>query len=79
MEDSTEGLPEVWVGNIHCSPLVYQASHSIMEVYQVGKAQLPLGEAMLTTTDHHHLVYVPENGFWHWLFQHFSRSGVVAD
>ena len=33
MEDSVKGLPEVQTDNIYCSPLVYQASHFILEVY----------------------------------------------
>ncbi|KAK4811055.1 hypothetical protein QYF61_016341 [Mycteria americana] len=34
MGDSVESLPEVYVDNIHCSPLIYQASHFIIEVFQ---------------------------------------------
>lgn len=34
--DSVESLDEVKVDNIHCSPLVYPASHSIIEGFQIG-------------------------------------------
>ncbi|KAK4831590.1 hypothetical protein QYF61_018350 [Mycteria americana] len=37
MGDSVKGLTEVRVDNVHCSPLIYQASHFITEVYQVVK------------------------------------------
>jgi len=38
MEDSVKGLTEVQVDNMQCSPLIYQASHYIIEFYQVGQA-----------------------------------------
>ncbi|KAK4829074.1 hypothetical protein QYF61_002018 [Mycteria americana] len=34
MGDTVESLTEVQVDNIHCSPLIYQASHFIIEGYQ---------------------------------------------
>ncbi|GAB0201489.1 dynactin subunit 2-like [Grus japonensis] len=34
MEDGVKGFPEVQADNTHCSLLVYQASHFIVEVYQ---------------------------------------------
>jgi len=35
---NAKGLPEVHLDNIHCSPLIDQASHFIIEVYQIGQA-----------------------------------------
>ena len=61
--DSVKGPAEVQVDNIHCSPLVYQASHFIVEVYQVGQARIPFGEAMLTTPDKFLLLNAPGYGF----------------
>ena len=60
MEDSVKGLTEEQVDNIH-SPLVYQASHFIVEVYQVGQARIPFGEAMLTTPDDFLVLMISEN------------------
>ncbi|KAK4824875.1 hypothetical protein QYF61_021082 [Mycteria americana] len=37
MGNSVKILTEVEVGNIHCSPLIQQASHLILKVYQVGQ------------------------------------------
>lgn len=50
---------EIQADNIHCSPLIHQASHSIIKVYQVDQACLPFGESMLTTTDYFLVLYVP--------------------
>ncbi|GAB0181629.1 hypothetical protein GRJ2_000628200 [Grus japonensis] len=36
--NSIKGLTEMQVDNIHCSPLIYQASHFVVEVYQAGEA-----------------------------------------
>ncbi|KAK4828728.1 hypothetical protein QYF61_000719 [Mycteria americana] len=36
MGDSVKGLAEVQVDRIYCSPLIYQASHFIIEGYQIG-------------------------------------------
>jgi len=41
MGDSVESLAEVEVDNIQCSPLMYSASHAIVESYQIGQARLP--------------------------------------
>ena len=38
MGDSVKSLAEVEVDNIHCSPLIYLASHAIIEGYQIGQA-----------------------------------------
>jgi len=38
VRDSVKGPTEVQLDNIHCSPLMYQASHFITEAYQVGQA-----------------------------------------
>ena len=38
MGDSVKSLAEVEVGNIHCSPLIYPASHAIIERYQTSQA-----------------------------------------
>ena len=51
MGDSVESLAEVEVDNHHGSPLIYPASHVIVESYQIGQAWFPLGESMLTTPD----------------------------
>jgi len=37
MGDSVKRLSEVEVGNIHCSPLMYPASHAIIEGCQIGQ------------------------------------------
>jgi len=37
MGDSVESLAEVKVDSIHCSPLIYPASHAITESYQIGQ------------------------------------------
>jgi len=37
--------------NIHYSTRIYPASSDIIEGYQVGQAQFPLGESMLMTPD----------------------------
>ena len=47
MGDSVESLAEVEVDSIHCSPLIYPASHTIVGSYQIGQAWFPLGESML--------------------------------
>jgi len=44
MGDCVKSLAEVEVDNIHCSPLIYLASHAIVE-------DSPLGESMLTAPD----------------------------
>lgn len=41
----------VKVNNIQCSPLVHQASHFIVEGYQVGQSRDALCTAMLTTQE----------------------------
>jgi len=51
MRNNIKSLAVVQVVNIHCSPLIYQASHFIIEGYQVGQVWLPFGEDMLTTPD----------------------------
>lgn len=38
MGDNAIGFIEVHVDNIHCCPLIYQANHFFMEVYQVSQA-----------------------------------------
>jgi len=65
MGDSVKGPTVVQVDNSHCSPLICQASHFIIEIYQVGQARLPIGEAMLTTSTPDDLLVLnaPENGF----------------
>ena len=51
MGDCVESLAEVKVDNIYCSPLIYPASHAIVESYQIGHARFPLGESMVSTPD----------------------------
>ena len=38
MGDSVESLAQVEVGDTHCSPVIYPASHAIVESYQIGQA-----------------------------------------
>jgi len=40
MGDCVESLAEVEVDNIHGSPLIYPASHAIIESYQTGQARV---------------------------------------
>lgn len=61
-ETSVKGLTEVKAENIQCFPLIYQTSHLITNIYQVGQAWLPIGEAMITTDDFP-VLKVPGNGF----------------
>ena len=44
MGDGAKDYTEVQVNNIHCSPLIYQASHFMVWVYQAGQAWVPLGD-----------------------------------
>ena len=59
MGDSVESLAEVKVNNIHGSPLIYSASHVIVESYQIGQAWFPLGESMLTTPENLLFLHFP--------------------
>ena len=79
MEYSVKSLAEVEVDNIHCSPLIYPASHAIVESYQIGQAWFPLGESMLTT--HHNLLFLHyfNDDIQNELLPHFSRDGGEAD
>ena len=63
MEDIVKELTQAQVDNTHHSPLIYQASHITIEVYQGGQAWLPPGEAMLTTPDDFWILTGPRNGF----------------
>lgn len=63
------------VDNIYCSPLIYQASHFIAEISQVGQA-CALGESVLTTPDDFHVL---GNGFQDKLLHHLSRDEGEAD
>lgn len=63
MRYSVKGLPEVQVDNPHCPPLIYEASHFILEAYQVGQAWVPLGESMLIAPDDFLVLHVLLNGF----------------
>lgn len=38
MGGSAESLPEVKMSHVHCSPLIHQASHLVIEGSQVGQA-----------------------------------------
>lgn len=44
--------------NIHCSPLIYWASHLIVEVCQVGEAWFPLHKYMLSIPNHLLVVFM---------------------
>lgn len=61
MENNVEILTEV--GYVHCSPLIHQPSHLILNVYQVGQTLLPLGESMLTTPNDFLVLHMSGNGF----------------
>lgn len=69
MGDIVKGLTEVQVDNICSTFLICQVTHVIVELYQVGQAGLPLGEAMLTTSDYFLVPNVPRNGFQNLLLQ----------
>lgn len=63
MGENVESLAEIKTDNIHWaadSILMYQVSHLIAEVYEVGEAWLVLDGSMLTTPNDLH---VPGNGF----------------
>ena len=55
-------------------PPIQEASDFTIEAYQVGQAQLPLGESMLAISDAFLLLHVPGNGFQDELFHHRSRD-----
>lgn len=68
------------VDNIRFFPLIYQASHFIIEVYEVGQAWVSYGEAMLTTPDDFLVLIVPENDrFQDLLLHHLLRNQDEAD
>ncbi|XP_031460775.1 protein eva-1 homolog A isoform X1 [Phasianus colchicus] len=60
--------------NTHCSPPIYSPSDDIIEGYQFGRAQFPLGESMLPTPDNLLLFQLIEEGIQNKLF-HLSRDG----
>ena len=61
--DSAKSPTDVKVDNIHCSPIVYQASHFIIEGYQVGQAWLCCYESVLTIPNQLLVLHVTGNGF----------------
>jgi len=79
MGDSVKSLAEVKVDNIHCSPLIYPASHAIVESYQIGQASFPLGESMLTTPDNLLFLHLLNDDLQNELPHHLSWDGGEAD
>jgi len=79
MGDSVESLAEVEVGNTHCSPFTYPASHAIIESYQIGQARFPLRESMLTTPDKLFSLHLLNDDIQNELFHHLSRDVGEAD
>ena len=59
---SVKSLTEVKVDNIHCFPLIHQASDFIIDGDKVGQACH--GESMLTTPDDLIVLHMPGNDFW---------------
>jgi len=72
-------LAEVEVDNIHSSPLIYPASHAIVESYQIGQAWFPLGKFMLTTPDNLLFLHLLDDDLQDKLLHHFSWDGGEAD
>jgi len=73
-EAVSKSLSEVKVHNIHCSTLIYQASHFIVEGYQqADQAWLPLSGSIQTTPDDLLVIHVHGNGFQEWLLHHLPR------
>lgn len=58
MGDSTKSLTEVKLHNFHCSSLTHQASHLIVEGYQVRNVH----KCVLTALDHLLVLHMSENG-----------------
>ena len=79
MRDHVKSLVEVYVENIHCSPLIYPARHAIIESYQIGQAWFPLGESMLTTPDNFPFFHLLDDDLQNELPHHLSRDGGEAD
>ena len=48
MGDSVESLAEVEVDNIHCSPLIYPASHIVIESFEVEGVIIELDIVCMT-------------------------------
>ena len=79
MGDSVESLSEVEADNIHCSPLIYPASHAIVESYQIGQAWFSLGESILTTPDNLLFLHLLNDDLQNELFYHLFRDGGEAE
>lgn len=79
MGDIVKGLTEVQEDNTHCSSLIHQSGHFIIEVYQVGQAWFPHGESMLANPDGSLLLHMPRNGFLDYLSHYFPRDQGEAD
>jgi len=77
--DSVKSLAEVKVENIHCSPLIYPASHATIEGYQMAQASFPLGEFMLTTPHNLFFLHLLREDIQSELFHHLSRDGDETD
>ena len=75
MGDSLKSLAAVKVDNIHCSPLIYPAIYAIVESYQIGQAQFPLGGSMLTTPDNLLFLHLLNEDLQNELLHHLSQDG----
>ncbi|XP_052646855.1 uncharacterized protein LOC128143559 [Harpia harpyja] len=67
--DSVKGLTEARVDNVHCSPFICQASHFIIEVYQVGQVtgtsgRQQMGPKILIDSDSSKLARQPRRRAW---------------
>lgn len=49
---------------IHCSPLIHGASPLIMQGSKVGQISFGFEKAILALSNHHLVLYVPENASW---------------
>lgn len=71
--DSIKGLSEVQLDNLHCSSLIYQISHFIVEDHRFGQKRLSPHESMLNTP------CLPWELFPDYLLHHLSRDWGEAD
>ena len=79
MGDSVRSLAEVEVDNIHGSPLIYPAGHTIVESYQIGQAWFSLSESTLTTPDNLLFLHLLDDDLQDKLLHHLSQDGGEAD
>ena len=79
MRDSVKSRAEVDVDNIHCSSLLYPASHGIIAGYQIRQAWVLLHESMLTTLDNLLFLHLSQNDIQNELLHLLSQDGGEAD